>query len=78
MTCDDACLTTFVDSIDDLEILIQRFNPIVEELFDRTLIETQFTEGIQTVDWRDDFKKLLLRSYFSFVSEDDINELVIE
>ena len=40
LLCEHASLTTFVDSTDDLDILIQEFNPTVEELFDTALIET--------------------------------------
>ena len=40
LMCENASLTTFVDSTDDLDILIQEYNPIVEELFGTALIET--------------------------------------
>ena len=51
LMCQETELTCFVDSIDDLEILLVQANPISTSLLDKAFTKTRYCEEIETVDW---------------------------
>lgn len=62
LLCEETEITGFVDSIDDLEILMQNSNPITKELFEAAFTETRYTKKIDTADWTTPNSKTQLRA----------------
>ena len=50
--CKETELTSFVDSIDDLNILLNNSNPILNEFFEHSFFETSYCEEIEAVNWK--------------------------
>ena len=51
LLCKETEITSFVDSIDDLEILLINANPVSVTLFERSFTETRYCKEVETVDW---------------------------
>ena len=62
LLCEETEITAFVDSIDDLEILMSNSNPITKELFEAAFTETRYTKKIDTADWTTPNSKTQLRA----------------
>ena len=62
LLCEETEITGFVDSIDDLEILMSNSNPITKELFEAAFTETRYTKKIDTADWTTPNSKEQLRA----------------
>ena len=62
LLCEETTLTTFVDSIDDLQILLTYQNPTINVLFDKAFTSTKYCEDIESIDYRVDKPRMLLRS----------------
>ena len=54
LKCEETSLTTFVDNIDDLDILLANPNPAVHDLFDQAFIQTKYCEDIESINFRVD------------------------
>ena len=51
LQCRETELTSFVDSTDDLDILLSNNNPILNELFENAFVETSYCKKIETIKW---------------------------
>ena len=43
MLCEETSITTFVDNIDDIQILLKSVSPVVQRLFENGFNENKFT-----------------------------------
>ena len=50
LLCEETELTSFVDSIDDLEILLIQANPVTNSLLEKAFTATRYCDDIETVD----------------------------
>ena len=66
LLCEETEITSFVDSIDDLEILLINANPVSVTLFERAFTETRYCKEVETVDWMSANQKMQIRSNVSY------------
>ena len=66
LLCEETELTSFVDSIDDLEILLIQANPVTNSLLEKAFTATRYCDDIETVDWMSASKKIQVRSNQSY------------
>ena len=62
LLCEETTLATFVDSIDDLQILLSYQNPTIHELFDKAFMTSKYCEDIETIDYKVDKPRMSLKS----------------
>ena len=78
LLCEETSLTTFVDSIDDLQILLSNPNPAIHELFDKAFTQTKYCEDVESIDYKVDKPRMLLRSQTSVISQENFNRYINE
>ena len=58
LLCEETELAAFVDSIDDLEILLKNTSPITMDLFEAAFTETKYCKQIETANWTTEHGKI--------------------
>ena len=74
MLCAETDITCFVNNIVDLGLLFKNENPIINSFFEsHSFIQTNNSSNIDTVIWKSNAKKKLLRYQHSFTNEQELN-----
>ena len=51
MMCQETSISTFVDNVDDIKLLLKSISPTVQKLMENGFNETKFTQRVRSVDW---------------------------
>ena len=51
MMCQETSISTFVDNVDDIQLLLKSVSPTVQKLMENGFNETKFTQRVRSVDW---------------------------
>ena len=52
MLCQESQLMSFVENMEDLEMLFASMTPVVEKFFENSFTTTMFTKRIKNLNWK--------------------------
>ena len=76
LLCRETEITTFVKTLDDLNMLFKKVTPILHRFFDQAFAVTRHCEKIDTLDWVSTERHRVIPNNASFVSAEVINQML--